>query len=129
MPICTTTLKNANAYANWCMKRAKYIQMIGGSRIILHNIMLTVTLNYASISAVYVDYAMKTCFYTYATIADAVLCIYRHALLYIMYIEACIRILVPEIYGYNKHVFTWMSLYNIHTYIYTGTSINVNDHC
>ena len=51
-------------------------------------------------------------FYMYATIAAAAL----HAL--IMYIEACIRIPVPEIYGYNVN----MSLHGcfctkyIHTY-------------
>ena len=26
-------IENANAYVNWCMKHAKYIQMICGSRI------------------------------------------------------------------------------------------------
>ena len=90
---------------------------------ILHNIMFkTVTLNYASISAVYVFYAMKTCFYTYATIAAAVFCIYRHALSYIMYIEACFHIPVPEIYGYNVNMSLHGCLCTIYIQTYTQVS-------
>ena len=132
MPICTSTLKMPMHMSTGAWTMRNIYRWSVAHAFILHNIMLTVTLNYASISAVYNVCVLchENIFYMYATIAVAAFCIYRHALLYTMYIEACISIPVPEIYGYNVNMSLHGCLCTIYIHTYTQVPLPMqNDHC
>ena len=72
----------------WNMRNT-YRWSVAHAFFILHNVMLTITLNYASISAVYVHYAMKTCF------------ICMQLLLLLLYMPCYISCILKHVFAYR----------------------------